>query len=107
MEKPKLEKLIKKLETLDIREWKYNNGILTAEVCGMRFRIYSGKNYYTRLLIKNMEGNIEFEDKVFFNDKETKGLKVALELLYNKTYESLLEYEDKQLTERLDTFLLE
>lgn len=105
MERLKLEKLIKKLEALDIREWRYDNCILTAEVCGMKFKILSGKRYYTRLLIKNVENKSKFEAVEYFNSKETKDLKKVIESFYKKTYESLLEYENKQLTEKLDTYL--
>ena len=105
MERPELEKLLKKLEALDIREWRYNDCILTAEVCGMQFNILSGKKYYTRLVIKNVENKSKFEAVEYFDSKETKPFKKVIESFYKKTYESLLEYENKQLTEKLDTYL--
>lgn len=106
MERSKLEKLIKKLETLDVREWKYNDsdGNLTTEVCGMEFRIriLGGVTY---LNIKNIENSIRVEEREFFDNKETKYLRGVIEKFYQKTRESLAEYEKKQLTEKLDTFL--
>ncbi len=114
METQELEKILEKLENLDIREWdkEYDNQ-LSTKTGGLRFyltkggfknRIDGDKIYY-ELTIRKTEKNagcIEYS----YNKKE-KTLRDKLEKLYEKISSALKDSEDAETLRRLDEFVSE
>ncbi len=90
-----LEKLIKKLESLDIREWDYRQGNLTAEKYGLRFIL--GTEW---MHVENVTGNMCY---VSYNRENIKNkpFKKMLKQLHDQTYTKLLEYQQKELEEKI------
>lgn len=114
MEKPPLEKIIERLEKLDLREWdrecdttlitKTGGLILYLTKGGYKNRIDGDRIRY-ELIIRKIEKNagcIEYS----YNKKE-KSLRDKLEKLYEKISSALKESEDTEILGRLNEFVSE
>ena len=98
----KLEKFIRKLENTDIREWEYESvGGLTLEKYGLRFTL--GEEW---LWVGNLTGNLYYISFTSDNIKD-KSLRKMLKQLYTKTFAQLVEYQKRELEEKIETFLTE
>lgn len=104
----KLEKFLKKLEKLDIREWTYRLDIsrvphpLTAETCGLRFIL----DKYGILEIENITGG-PYSEYYSISSIKNKSLKKTLKQLYDVIYDKLKEHKRKELEEKIEAFLSE
>lgn len=110
----KVEKIIKKLETFDIREWTMHRHGISVKANGIEFYLkkeISGtfRNYYDSysLSIKNIEDDVELIEYQYpGNDKNTT-LGKMIEDFYKKIRIRLEVYKTKILEEKLDDFLKE
>lgn len=104
MENPPLEKLIERLEKLDIREWKYeyyNYGHqLVARTNGLIIQLYDKGGYKIKIVSDQGHKEIAYDPA---NKTEKDILKKFCERMV-KSYE---EFREKELQERLDSFLSE
>jgi hypothetical protein len=101
----KLEKFLKKLENIDIREWTYRPDIpelphpLTAEICGLNFRI--GLSYLEIGDIRGGPYAIHYSP----GNIKNKPLKKTLTCLYKTISDKLNEHQKKEVEEKLESFL--
>lgn len=98
MEKQELEKIIKKLESLDIRAWSLKHDALTAETGGIRFYF----NWYgiCSLKIEDTENGFSFS-----RYPEDKSSKKIFKEFYTKTCGALNKYQKENLKEKLNNLL--
>lgn len=97
----KLEKFLKKLENLDIREWNYHQGQLITEKYGLKFTLG-----YSWLNIENVTGNLCYLS--YDSDSiKNKPLKKMLKQFHDTTYARLQEHQQKELEEKIEIFLSE
>lgn len=95
-----LEKLIKKLESLDIREWNYHRfSDLITEKYGLKFTLHS-----EWMRVESVTGNMCYVSYSSDNIKN-KPLKKMLKQFHDQTYNRLLEYQQKELEEKLKEYL--
>ncbi|MDP2906839.1 MAG: hypothetical protein Q8O03_02765 [Nanoarchaeota archaeon] len=111
----KVEKIIQKLEPLDICEWTMYKHSISIKTNGIEF--YLKKQSYKMhsslikfhsiysLSIKNIEDEPELIEHT--SDCKNKTLGKMLEGFYEKTRTRLEEYKTNMLEERLDSFLSE
>lgn len=121
METPELEKIIKKLESLDISRWKYtyepsfSDSFLIVETNGLRFSI---KKRGSTGCMENSLRYVVFienaEDEITNNcciehifDKKNKPQREMLKSFYNQTLTSLNKYKEKVIKEKLNDFVSE
>jgi len=108
MEKPLLEKVIERLEKLDIREWTFRRDMqevpypLTAETGGLRFILRK----YQGLEIENITGG-PYSEYHPPSSVKNKHLKEKLNQLYDTICTRLKEYQKKELEEKLNNILLD
>jgi len=121
MEKPPLERVIEKLEKLDLREWDLESdnilrhgSILSAKTGGLRFYLtkggfkgdlLEGDGVYYELIIRKIDKNAGYI-KYYYN-KNDKASRAKLERLYTKVLSALQESHDAEILERLNEFLSE
>ncbi|MDP2906840.1 MAG: hypothetical protein Q8O03_02770 [Nanoarchaeota archaeon] len=121
MEKLPLEKIIERLEKLDIREWRYtyeapfSGSFLIVETNGLRFSI--AKRGFTRRMEDTLKYSMFVEDAgdeitndcfvEYIFDKKNKPQREILDKFYEKTLTSLKEYKEKTIKEKLNDFVLE
>jgi len=106
----KIEKIIQKLEPLDIREWTMHRYGMSIKINGIEFylkKVSYGAHFNDIYLlsIKNIEDESELIE--YTSSCKNKTLGKMLEGFYEKTRTRLKEYKTKMLEERLDTFLTE
>lgn len=119
MEKQPLEKVLEKLEKLDIREWRYkydsraNKNVLITETGGLRF-IIKKEGYKENILsyllhIGHIEPDFCSTDTciAYFYDKKNKPQRELLGNFYEKTLSSLKEGHKKKLEEKFEFFMLD
>ncbi|MDP2906838.1 MAG: hypothetical protein Q8O03_02760 [Nanoarchaeota archaeon] len=104
MERPPLEKLIERLEKLDIQEWKYEyytyGHQLVARTNGLIIPLYHKGDYQIKIMSDQRHKEISYQPA---NKTEKDMLKKFCEKIA-KSYEELRE---KELQERIDSFLSE
>jgi len=102
MEKPKLEKIIKRLERLDIREWKreyYDYGMqLVARTNGLIIQLYDKGDYQIKIMSDYGHKEVSYKHV-------SKTEKDMLKKFCEKIAKSYEELREKELQERLDRFL--
>lgn len=102
MEKPPLDKVIKKLEELDIRGWKCGNGRygkeFTAEIGPLHIYVYKWEKHH-EIAIRNYVGMLRIE----YHSTEKGGLeeKKILEL-YDKLCKEYEEHDEKSFEAALE-----
>ncbi len=106
----KVEKIIEKLEPLDIREWTMHRYGMSIKFNGIEFylkREHFGPHFRDNylLLIKNVEDEPELIE--YTSNCKNKTLGKMLEGFYEKTHTRLKEYKTKILEEKLNNFLSE
>lgn len=114
METPELEKIIKKLEEVDIYRWKYvyepsfSRYFLFVETNGLRFSIAKGSFEYS-MFIENVEDEISNNWGLIKHtfDKKNKPQRELLDKFYEKKLASLKEYKEKEIKEKFNSFLSE
>lgn len=113
MKEPELEKVIKKLESLDIRQWTGHEtgGYFTTEVNGLTFSLSKKEDYrtfgsvvYHKLVIKNREGNIQIE---YANSKKDSPEEIGITTLYESLRCLLEKDRDAKFEELINNFLSE
>ncbi len=112
METQELEKLLEKLKNVDIQRWRYayepafSRDFLFIETNGLRFSITKNDFGYT-MYIENVEDKLSntcgLVDHIF--DKKNKPQRELIGKFYEKTLESLRGYKEKEIKEKLNTFL--
>ncbi|MDP2906841.1 MAG: hypothetical protein Q8O03_02775 [Nanoarchaeota archaeon] len=114
MEKPPLEKIIEKLEKLDIREWdKECSTTLITKTGGLRFyltkggfkNILDGDRIYYELIIRKTDKNAGCIKYSYDGNEKT--LREKLENLYKKIDSALKESQDTEILGRLNEFASE
>lgn len=105
--KPSLEKVIKKLEELDIREWKCNNGHygkwFTARIGSLQVCVYKWEKHHQ--LAINKQGEMLYVR--YYNKKKDSIEEKKISEFYDKLYKKHEEYEKKELEEALDQVFLD
>jgi len=116
IKKPKLEKLITKLERLDTYQWKLEAGThgleFTADINGLiisvkpclerRPPISGGDLIYHSLVIQNREGNTRIE---YSSSKKKSTEEKEIKKFYDSLWASLKENRDKEFAQLLNEFL--
>lgn len=114
MEIPPLDKIIEKLEKLDLREWdKGSDNSLNTEIGGLRFyltkggfkNILDGDRIYYELIIRKTDKNAGCIKYSY--DQNEKPLRDKLENLYKKISSTLKESQDTEILGRLNEFMSE
>jgi len=112
-EDPELEKILRKLEKLDVREWTADNptnymASISVKTEGIEFYLKKempgiGKQY--SLMIRNAGDEVWAIS--YLHDKENKPSRKLLREFYEKTSARIMEHKTTQLKEKLDNFISE
>ncbi len=102
LKKPSLDKVIKKLEGLDIREWKCNNGHygkeFTARIGPLQIYAYKWEKHH-KIAINNQGGILSVK---YYNKKKDSIEEKKISEFYGRLCKEHGEHEEKELEEALD-----
>lgn len=113
MKNLELEKILQKLEKLDIREWTADNltsciESISVKTEGIEFCLKKetpGLGAHYSLSIKNTGDEVWVIE--YLHDKEDRVSKKLIREFYEKTNTRIMEYKTKQLKEKLNNFVSE
>lgn len=106
MEKPPLEKVIEKLEKIDIQAWERDGVTFTARVSGLKVRLQVYKDPLNTTCSRIYIGSEDGTRQISY-DAKNKTEKDMIKGIYEKTCKKYDELKDKEFGERLDNFLSE
>lgn len=104
MEKLPLEKVIEKLEKLDIQAWERDGVIFTARVSGLKVRLQVYKDPLNMTYSCIYIGSEDRTRQISY-DAKSKTEKDMIKSFYEKTRKKYDELKDKEFEERLQHFL--
>lgn len=115
MEKPPLEKIVEKLEKLDLERWEWKYGYTGPTFCtkigNLKVYVREEKNfgtfvnkYYHSLVIENRDESVSIS---YYNKNNQSVEEKEIGQLYKKLYSNLKEIREKRFEEAINEFLSE
>jgi len=103
MEKPPLEKVIERLEKLDIREWEHDDNVFKARYGGVSILLDSYRDMgmtfsHIEIVSDDRSNRLRYEAK-------GKSDKNAIKNFYDRLYQRYREFKDKEFEEKIKSLL--
>lgn len=103
MEKQPLEKIIEKLEKIDIREWERDGNSFNARTRGLLIHLHVYKDMgmtccHIELISEDKHNELRYDPK-------NKAEKNMIKSFYEKTCKKYQEYKDTEFEDRVNAFL--